>query len=382
MSNLAPQTTPAARARAPFWAGWRAAWRVELPVTLIRADARRETWWFDGTTARSTDTRGASARASVAVELPESLLLRRTVRLPRLSVAERAEALALQAQSSSPFSSDDLDWVAAARSRDEGAGGVDLVLASRRQVAAYLAERREALNLAAEPLAWVSAADGGMAPMGTSGRARFSGALRRRRLLLAGSGILAIGFATALAVTPSLKLRQRSIEAQTAFAMLQRQTADVQQQRQQLLKLTDRTKALTEQTATAINGAGVLLALTQMLADDTALVNLSVQGSKVNIYGMTPNAATLMQTLATTPGVQDVKAPQAAIRAAGNAKDTFNIDFQRPDNLWRWVEPAKTAAALQASAASAPAPATPASASALALGTASAASSAVSGRRP
>ena len=344
--------TPAvgpAFARAARWA------RAELPVQLIRADGTREAWLSDGSLARALPG-AAVPNMHVALELPDAMVLRRTVTLPRLAPDQRQQALELQAAASSPFAPDDLEWAAAPGAPVVTGECVEMVLASRRQLASHLAEQAERMGPITDPQLWVSAPGGQMVRLGEFGRARFAQGVAQRRRVVAGLSLLAVALAGALALTPTLQLRQRAIEAQAAYSDLQGRTAGIQKKRQELLQLAERIKNLTEQTSGAIDGAQALAKITDMLADDTALVNLSVQGTKVNLYGLTPNAASLMQALGDTPGVREVKAPQAAIRAAGNTKDTFSIDLQLPEIQMRWAtadtaaKPAEAASAVPTAA--------------------------------
>ncbi|HMA07212.1 MAG TPA: PilN domain-containing protein, partial [Ramlibacter sp.] len=67
--------------------------------------------------------------------------------------------------------------------------------------------------------------------------------------------------------------------------------------------------------------------LTRVLPDDTSLLGLNIQGSKISITGSTSDAAALMQQLSARPELREVKAPTAATRPLGTSKDSFNIEF-------------------------------------------------------
>ena len=109
----------------------------DFPVRVLRADGTQAFW------------RGGERVASVpkpprfeAVEVPDSLLLRKTMLLPAMPEAEVAHAVELEARSGSPFAAMDLVWgYRAATSPKVGQGApckVELLLASRSQVAEYV----------------------------------------------------------------------------------------------------------------------------------------------------------------------------------------------------------------------------------------------------
>ena len=74
--------------------------------------------------------------------------------------------------------------------------------------------------------------------------------------------------------------------------------------------------------------------LTRALPDDSSLLNLQIQGSKIRLTGQTTNTADLMQKLSAYPGLRDVKAPSAATRPLGANKESFTIELElTQDNL-------------------------------------------------
>ena len=98
----------------------------------------------------------------------------------------------------------------------------------------------------------------------------------------------------------------------------------------------------------------VIGVLTRALPDDTSLISLQMQGSKIRISGQTPNTADLMQKLSAYPGLRDVKAPTAATRPLGVNKESFSLELELTPEAFRASEPGRAASA--AAIASAPAP--------------------------
>lgn len=305
------------------WLSWLT---PEAVVALRQADGVRSLWW-DG--ARLGEGVRKEEVRFQAVELPESVLLTRTLALPAMMAqADMAGAVALQAQALSPFPTDDLVWGWRLRADGTPARQADLVLASRRQIAGYLQIHPAPQDGGPAPEVWALLPTG--APMVLAGYgegARRAWAVRGRWLrcaLLA----LALALLAAIALTPTLQLRQRAIEAVHAYDEVARATPALVQQREHLLHTVDKLGALSGQLAARIEPLRVLDRLTEALPDDAALQGFALKGAKATITGLANNSAALMQVLGQVPGVRDVRAPGAATRTGGaTSKENFVIEF-------------------------------------------------------
>lgn len=346
---------------------WRQAWSAalrsrwlswltpEATVLLHQPDGASALWWNGA-------RQGAAAAGPAgfqAIELPEALLLTCSLGLPAMADADAARALALQAQAHSPFVAEDLLWAARRRAGGQGAAGaqtVDLVLASRRQVAQYLQHHPALQGSGPAPEVWALLPDG--APLvlpGYGEGARRAWALRGRWLRCALLALL-LTLLAAIALTPTLQLRLRAIEAVHAYDDLARRTTALVHQREQLLHTADKLGALSGLLTARIEPLRVLDRLTTALPDDAALQGFTLKGSKVTITGLANNSSALMQVLGQIPGVRDVRAPSAATRNGGaNAKENFAIEFTLDPQAFGVA----TAAPAPAPAAAAPAPAAP-----------------------
>lgn len=306
------------------WLSWLT---PEAVVALRQADGERSLWW------NGARLDGPVPKAPVrfqAVELPESLLLTRTLTLPAVMArADLASALALQAQALSPFPADDLVWGWRLRAGHASTRQADLVLASRRQIAGHLQGHAAAQSTGPAPEVWalLPAAGAPLVLPGYGEGARRAWAVRGRWLrgaLLA----LALALLAAIALTPTLQLRARAIEAVRAYDEVARATPALVQQREQLLRTADKLGTLSGQLAARIEPLRVLDRLTAALPDDAALQGLSLKGNKVTITGLANNSSALMQVLGQLSGVRDVRAPGAATRTGGaNSRENFVIEF-------------------------------------------------------
>ena len=274
-----------------------------------------------------------------ALELPEHMVLRKTVALPAMDPQDCASAAELEVQAISPFAADDLLWGYTELSRSSKAVKLLVVLASRAQTEPYLqAQVAQQLHLQTlkgqskaesleQPEVWVFAPE--RRPVvfqGFGEQARY--ALGRKRLWWNVAGVaLAVMLLAAIAATPTAQLRMRAIEATHAYEGMAAKTADVVAKRDTLIQSADKVAGLSELLAERIDGVQVLSMLTNVLPDDTALQSARIQGSKVTISGLTENASALMQKLSNQEGVKDVRAPSAATRMGGGNKESFTIEL-------------------------------------------------------
>lgn len=297
-----------------------------VTVRLLRTDEAESFWRIDDS-PRQIPASSARGVKFVAVELPEDRVLRRTLRLPAFSDAEIESAVSLEVRSISPFPPEDLVWGYRARPAAPGLLEIEAALASRKQVDAQLravAQRVEGID---SPEVWALSAS--QPPIVISGFGEGKRAQHVRMWHRVGYSLLllAFGFLVAIAATPTAQLRMRATEAVSAFTTLQQRAEPLLKQREALVKASDQLGALGELVAERVDPLAVMDLLTQALPDDTSLLNLQVQGTKVTFSGLTSNAAALMQQLGTKPGLRDVKAPSAAMKPLGAAKESFTIEF-------------------------------------------------------
>lgn len=272
----------------------------------------------------------AVRRASfVALELPEEILLRRQLTLPAMPDEAVNQAVRLDVLGHSPFAADDTVWAHAAQPGSTGLLSVHIVLTSRALVARHIdqaaarlgrpAHMLEVRVLAGQPVQRLTLPGYGEARRRAHERwmARAVWALLTVTLALAG----------ALAVTPTLQLRARALDAADAYAALAKRAGPTLGQREELVRRSTQLQELNALVTESAQPLQVLETLTKALPDDTWIQMLQLQGNKVTLTGQAPNAATLMRELGALPGVRDVKAPSAAIKPQGAPKEVFTIEF-------------------------------------------------------
>lgn len=332
-SKSSPHALPLRNVWPPAWlAGLKAridairAWVSPAePVLLFHVDGGQSVWRAN---SRVPDGSVRGDPDFVAVEVPEDLLLRRSLSLPRISPANAAAAVLLEVRSNSPFPIEDLAWGSLVRELDKGERQVDIVLSSRRHVSEYIQGRWPELAAGKrQPEVW--ALTGGNSRIviqgyGESHRLHSAAVQRRWNWALLG---IALALATLAAVTPTIQLRVRVIEASEAFDAALRRVAPLARKRDELAALNDRVRAVDLILADRVDPAGVMEYLTKILPDDTYLYGLDVQKTKITASGHTADASALLQKLSTDPKLKNVRSPTAVTRMPGAAKEAFVIEF-------------------------------------------------------
>ena len=295
------------------------------PVLVLHPDGSQSVWRGG---LRVPDGARRKTPKFVAIQVAEELVLRRSLVLPRMSQPHSAEALLLEVRSNSPFPPEELAWGSLVRDLEGGQKHADIVLTSRRHVSGFLQDRWPELATAAKaPEVW--ALSGEHLPVviggyGESRRLRGAAVAQRWNWALAG---LALALATMAAMTPTIQLRQRALEAAGAFDAVLRRVSPLVRKRDELAALNDRVRSLDLIAADRVDPAGVMESLTQILPDDTYLYSLDIQKTKITASGFTADASALLQKLSSDPRLRNVKAPTAVTRQAGAAKEAFVIEF-------------------------------------------------------
>jgi general secretion pathway protein L len=321
-----------------FWRDLRAAWGEMLEwriVSWLWPKLSVRLWTPDGAQLLVLDlhaepihdeARAKGARFD-AVLLPQDLLLRRTLTLPALQPPELQSALTLEVQAMSPFAPEDTCWVYEQLGQELGAAAVDLVLTSRKLIQTHLAARHPGLALLSTEV-WVERANGrgymALPGFGDERRQRQGG---RWRWVSAAMFMLTVALAASIALTPSVQLYMRSLQARQALGAMQQKAGPALAQRAALLRDTEQLDKLLQNVGKPIPTLQTINLITQTLPDDTSLLTLKIQGLKVSISGQTPNTAALMKQLGATPGMKDVKAPSAATKPPGATRESFVIEF-------------------------------------------------------
>ena len=290
----------------------------------------------NGDTADFIDTsRGASKVPRQAAKarfagylLPNDLVLWHKMQLPKLSPHAARSAVELQVRSLSPFNADDVVWAYQASNTADQASEASVAITSRKLVSKHIESLGASFNGLKDSEVWAQLPDSNdllvLNGFGENLRRRY--AMKWRAVNI---GLLALLIAIGLtaAVTPTLQLRNRALQADQEYSKLRALTSPIVHQRELFLLQDLQVKALQSQLESRIDVVHMLPKITKLLPDDTYLSILKVQDSKFSLNGETPNTAALMQLLGAQTGVKDVKAPAAAVKPRGSERETFSIEF-------------------------------------------------------
>jgi general secretion pathway protein L len=178
------------------------------------------------------------------------------------------------------------------------------------------------------PEIWIATAPQRYAVLPGFGVPRRIHVTQRKRIfsyaLLASMLLLLAG----MAVTPSLQLRMRALQAIAAYDSAAQRMTSVVQEREKLVQASGKLQTLSEILNERVEPLRVIDMLTTVLPDDTAVQTLQFAGIKVTLSGHTSDTATLMQKLGQQPGIRNVRAPSAATRLNGATKENFSIEFE------------------------------------------------------
>jgi general secretion pathway protein L len=294
------------------------------PVLLLRADGTRSVWLGDD---RLEQAEGRKTPKFLAVEIPDDLLLRRSLPLPRMSASDVEEALLLEVRSNSPFAPDDLAWGCVVRDADDGQQYAEIVIASRRLISEFIHAKWPDLPAGGQPEVWAVAGLPGpvvITGYGEQRRQRHSQSQQRWDWALL---FLALALASVAAITPTAQLRLRALEAADAFEGVMKRVAPLVRKRDEIALLNDRLRSLDAAVADRVDPAQVLEYLTQILPDDTHLYALDIRKEKITASGHTVDASALLQKLSSDPRLKDVRSPTAVTRVPGAAKEAFTVEF-------------------------------------------------------
>jgi general secretion pathway protein L len=298
--------------------------KASPPVRVLHADGQ-ESMWVDGRRVRSA----GSAAKFVAVEVPEDLLLRRVAIFPRISDADLFNAVRLDVESHSPFSADDLTWGFSVLSEGDARREVEAVLASRKQIAAFLdASSHGKAARGQVPEVWAFGGDRSvpivLTGYGESRRLAYDAVRQRWSWVLLA---LACVLGALLLATPTAKLRFQALEAVGEMDSLTKSTSALMRKRDELTRLDEKLRALESTVAGRVDPLGAIEYLTQKLPDDSYLISVDIQKTKITATGHTNDSAALLQMLSSDPRLKDVRSPTAVTRAPGATKEAFTVEF-------------------------------------------------------
>lgn len=316
-------------------------------ATLLAPDAqttahkhvllRGSSWLQEAPAPAAPEAKRQPARFS-ALLLPEDMVLTRSLTLPPLSQADLAAAVQLQVLTHTPFAEQDtVSAYSAQRNEATQQLHVQLVLASRAAIQAVQQQVVDSHQLTQAPEVWAPTAHAAVLCPGWGEQPRLRHERLQRWRLLA-SGLVLLGLLLALALTPSLKLHQKAVQARQQTQALVQQTTEVAAQRQAFMAQVQTLSALAPQLSEQVDPLKVLLVVTQRLPDDSALQSLTLEGKRLSMQGVSDNASRVQELLSDEPGFRSVRLPSAITREGEKERFVLEAELD-PAHFALWQLP-------------------------------------------
>lgn len=303
---------------------------------LLRADGSLARWQ-DGR-LRPQEQPGSSQAPLWAIELPEALLLRRSLRLPELPAAQIRQAVALDIVSSSPFAEDELVWGFCQQpASDHGsAWQIHAAFGARQHIQQHLnglGQHPPAARPGPWPIErselWAFTPQGGppIVLQGfAEGIAQQAINARRQRTWLA--LLLAAALLAALAVTPTWRLRNQAIEANQAYHALLAQASGLDGERAVLMSALESITHIQGQVARRVNPAQVIELLSQLLPNDVSALELKWDDEAIDLSAEAGNAAAIIQLLSEQQAFAEVRTTRPVQVVPRADKERFSVQMR------------------------------------------------------
>lgn len=232
--------------------------------------------------------------------LPAEAALRRPLRLPGAAAERLRDVVGFEIDRQTPFSADAVQFDARLLDRrEDGQIDAELVVVPRLAVQRAL----QGLDALAVGLAAIDVADADGRPLGVNllppqQRARRRGLLRGWNLVLAGIAVLAL-VAAAWQVLDNRRAAADALEAKVRGEATAARA--VAAQRQQLADLVEGAAFLDRTRAARPTAVEVLDEVSRRLPDGTYLEKLSMEGERLLLIGLSPEASGLVARLEGAP---------------------------------------------------------------------------------
>lgn len=261
-----------------------------------------------------------------AICLPDDLLLHKTLTLPLAAESELPSVVALEVNANSPFSHDDTAFGWRVRERSETRLRVDLLIASRSAVMAWLGKTHDIHEPRAREVWGDSGA--GMVVLGGFGEARRESRYRTRLLR---AGIMSAVAAGLLLLIAGLAAGAKQVELGRMEALAEsttREAASAAELRTSLAEANRQIQAARDIVASYPNPHVEIARLTRLLDDSAYAAHMAVRGDVIRLRGRATDAAAVMQRLSSQPEYDEVTAPQAIVRVGNTDLEQFYLDIR------------------------------------------------------
>lgn len=267
--------------------------------------------------------------------LEEAYVLERMLQLPPMPLQALQAVLALEVQALSPFAEQETLWAYRLLDDTQTAGSSSTASTSQKVLLVMTSHAlmKQAMDQAQmrDPQAlevWFRVQSGQPLLLTGFGESpRLAKEKKQRNYLLAGAVALAV-LVLAVAITPTLQLRYRAIDAYRQLQTLAASTQDLVQQRQQLQSALQALATVEQTQAAQIDHVWLLQQLTQTLPDDVVLQSFALKKNVLTAQGYSDNASAVVQLLSAVPGFREVRLTSAVTRVPNSQKESFALSAE------------------------------------------------------
>lgn len=307
-----------------FFAAWKTAFMPQGSRFRNLLDGPVRLYCYDENTEIIVG-RPAATVESQAHLLPDSMVLTRSINVPRSAGVSVASVIALEVDASSPFSNEDTTFGWRLIEATSEVNVIAVAIVSKSAALAFLAAKPVDDPLAAE--IWVQVDNAYIVINGFAEHTRNRRYVYRLKKMFYLLGICLFCLAGILSVPVMYKYYEQ-YDLSIKYSQLQAESKSVIRVRSSLSdknKIIDALNTIRGEMPTPVVP---LNEVTQLLADDVWLSRYEQIGKRVLIAGTAVNAAELMQQVSNHLAFKEVKAP-TAIRQAGNSGlELFQLSFE------------------------------------------------------
>lgn len=260
-----------------------------------------------------------------AILLPDELALSKPLRIPLAAESDLVAVLALEVNANSPFSADDTGYGWLIVGRDEAYLHLSLAIVSMSAVMEYVGRQYD-LHDSRDREIWVEV-NGDMVVVQGFGEyqrdSRYRNRLRRCGIMLVISAAVVLLIAGVAAGAKRAEL----LHAETLVANTQREAAEASSMRISLAQGNEIIGAANKIVDLYPNPHYEIARLTQLLGDDTHIVQFAMSGREIRLRGRAMDAASVMQKLTNVPAYIEVTAPQAIVKVGSSGLEQFSLNI-------------------------------------------------------
>ncbi|UTF59835.1 PilN domain-containing protein [Gilvimarinus sp. DA14] len=309
-----------------LWQSFRGAWRevfwaqgaplrelIDEPVALKSPDGTTE-----------LKGRGSGNIAATAILLPDSMVLSKSLIVPRMAGIAPSSVVANEVVAASPFGADDTAFGWRVLDSDASKSVIGVAIVSKSAVMNHVHQSRpEAAVNSIE--VWSVVGDQYIVLSGFGEHERNSRYRRRLQKVAVLVSLASLSVLLSVAVPVTYKYYDLA-STQAAYYDIQQQAKEIVELRTSLANVNRYIDELNSTQENVSNPMFVLNLLSERLPDDAWLTSFEQEGDSVTIDGIADNGATLMQEISQYPSVQNVRAV-SGIRKVGNNDEKERYSF-------------------------------------------------------